>query len=353
MFLLLRWGWIRLKDFKAPPTVPEFFVSVIIAVRNEQNNIPKLLNDLVNQGYPKDKYEIIIVNDHSTDDTLEIVENYASQYGFINCFSLKSKSIGKKAALHYGIGMARGRLIITTDGDVKLEDGWIKTMVAYYSRTKAKMILAPVIPKSKKGFFHNAQSIELLALTGATGGSAYFGFPLMANGANMAFEKDCYQDYLPDYKWASGDDMFFMQFIKKKYINKIKYLRSLDAVAWIDTEHSLISLLNQRKRWVSKSKGYTDIQVIVVALVVLVFNINLAFSLLLSFLYLKWWLVFGCLFVYKSIIDFYFLKPIAKYFHKQENLSRYLFAQIVYIIYVPVTAISGLWFKFSWKNRKY
>ena len=119
--------------------IPEETVSVIIPFRNESKNILESLRSLENQDYPKDRFEVIYVNDFSEDDSLEkIMETEKScNIKVISVPEYSSKAALKKRAIQFGIENSKGEIIITTDCDCTHDSQWLKTMLSYYDEKTA------------------------------------------------------------------------------------------------------------------------------------------------------------------------------------------------------------------------
>ena len=165
-------------------------VSVLIAARNEEKNIEDLLQSLYNQTFPKELFEVIIVDDHSEDYTKIVIENFVKENKDINIKLLEANNTGKKYAISQALHKAENELIIVTDADCTLNYTWIENIVAFYQNKRCKMILAPVLLSPAETFFEKIQVLEHLSLMGSTAGSAAIGFPVMCNGANMAYERE-------------------------------------------------------------------------------------------------------------------------------------------------------------------
>ena len=132
LLLLFFIGWIQPE--KVIPAKPDSsrFISVVVAYRNEEENIGLLLDDLIGQNYPDNQYEIILVNDHSEDRSAEIVENCISKSSTrIVCLNLPDQLSGKKDALDLGIKSSKGEYILTTDADCRVSDNWINSFVQF------------------------------------------------------------------------------------------------------------------------------------------------------------------------------------------------------------------------------
>ena len=160
-------------------------VSVLIAARNEGKNIETLLQSLYNQSFDKEKFEIIIVDDHSTDETSEVSENFRILHPEMNLKVLKATGNGKKQAISQALHTADNELVMVTDADCELPEHWIKVMVDYFLSHDLKMLLGPVLLSPAKTLFEKLQVLEHLSLIASTAGSAAIGMPVMCNGANM------------------------------------------------------------------------------------------------------------------------------------------------------------------------
>lgn len=333
-------------------------VSVLIAARNEENNIEKLLESLKRQSFPKELFEVIIVNDHSTDNTDEIINDFINKNKELDVKLLKAEKKGKKHAISQALHTAINELVIVTDADCILNDLWIESIVGFYQEEKCKMILAPVLLSPAENLFEKMQVLEHLSLIGSTAGSASIGFPVMCNGANMAYERKAaleVEKFRKDFDIPSGDDMFLLeQFVKCYGHNNVKFLLSKSAVVKTKTCKTIKDFFRQRRRWVSKTKSYTSWKVIVTALIVLFFNLSII-SLLVSALFVPaLWSMYILLTLLKFLIDFPLLKNITN-FMNQGSLLKWVFPlEVIYPFYVVFTALSGTIFtKLKSENGKW
>ncbi|MEI9943927.1 MAG: glycosyltransferase [Chitinophagaceae bacterium] len=116
LLIIYYWqSWKSIPNFIPGNGRSSIKISVIIPARNEEENIGKLLNALNEQTYPKESFEIIVVDDHSEDGTTNIVSTFPR----VKLISLKDDNINsyKKKAIETGIAAATGELIVTTDAD--------------------------------------------------------------------------------------------------------------------------------------------------------------------------------------------------------------------------------------------
>ena len=182
------WGWIKLNVFNYTKDFNPVQVSIVIACRNEEQNIGKLLTSLLNQEYPKDKIEIILVNDHSDDNTTNIINGFIQENQNIKLFILPEDLIGKKDAMTFGVKNACSELILTTDADCNAGPLWISSMVSYYLQYRPKLLSGPVLMENKT-LFQQLQTLEFASLVGSGAGAVGINKAIMVNGANLLFEK--------------------------------------------------------------------------------------------------------------------------------------------------------------------
>ncbi len=344
------YGWLKLKPYEQGLTEPCFlFVSVVVAARNEEKNITHLLDCLLNRNYPKQMFEIIIVDDHSTDFTQKIITETKNKNHQIKYIKLSENFSGKKTAINQGIREAKGLLILTTDADCRMSENWISTIASYYDKYKPKMILSPVI-FTYNNVFSQLQSLEFLSLMVSTGGSAAIKRPILCNAANMAFERDVYlgMNDAMNAKYTSGDDIFFMLNVKKLHKDGIHFLKSQRARVFTKSCDTLKEFVNQRKRWVSKSSGYRDTDIIFSSLVVFFTSLVCVCAFSLSFISFDF-SYFIILLSIKSLIDFIALVLITRFFRKTRLLKWFAPLEFFYPFYVVVIVFLSSFQIRNWK----
>jgi cellulose synthase/poly-beta-1,6-N-acetylglucosamine synthase-like glycosyltransferase len=300
------------------------------------------------QNYPENLFEVIVVNDGSTDKTVEIVSAFP---GIFNTKTLNNTGAGKKQAIRTGITASRGNLIITTDADCRMGNNWIRTIAAFYEQNKPGMIISQVILKSFPGFFGRFQELEFLSLQGITAGSAFSGDPVMCNGANLAFNRDIYLNHSNNLhdEINSGDDIFLLHSMKTEEKTKILWLESNDAAITTLSSSTLLSYLNQRSRWISKAKSYQDRNTILLGIVTFA-AICLQISYFIAALVSpSLFSVFISLLFLKSIPDFLILQNTSGRYGKRKLMWWFLPVQLIYPFYVLSVIIYSL---FSFPSLK-
>ncbi len=347
-------GWTRIPYFKSDKNYKkDIKISIIVATRNEENNIENLIKDIINQDLNSNFYELIIINDFSEDNTTSIIKKYSDKYQNISL--LNSDLSGKKAALQKGISHAKGQLIATTDADCRVGEEWLSTIYSFYKKHKPKMIVAPVafFQKDKLLSFNNLQALEFLSLIISGAGAIGLHKPIMCNGANLIFEKEVYEQFNDAFssQYVSGDDMLFMLKIKKRYPKKILFLKSRKAIVYTYAQKTLKGFVNQRIRWTSKSKAYKDFDLIFTSIIILTINLLLFISLIISLFNFQYFSNFLILLLLKSIPDFIFLLVTSNFFNSKKLLILFAPLQILYFIYIVFIGFIGNFAKFKWKGR--
>ncbi|MBC8033836.1 MAG: glycosyltransferase, partial [Chitinophagaceae bacterium] len=247
-----------------PPVTGELKISVIIPARNEEQNIRKCLSSLQKQTYPPALLEIIVVNDHSTDNTALVVENFGG--GNIRLLHLSDYindpiNSYKKKAIEIAIGVSSGELIITTDADCTAGEDWIASLARFYQQQDAVFIAAGVKISTNGSLLSLFQSLDFLTLQGITGASVHKQFHSMCNGANMAYAKSVFYEvggFQGIDRIASGDDMLLMHKIFLKHPERVFFLKAVEATVTTQPEKTWQAFINQRIRWASKADKYDD-----------------------------------------------------------------------------------------------
>jgi glycosyltransferase involved in cell wall biosynthesis len=336
MLLGIYRGLRRLKVFR-PAAISDESVSVIVACRNEQKNLPLLLNDLLSQHYPEDSFEVIIIDDNSTDRTFEIASGFTA---IKNITVIKNPGSGKKEAIRAGVNISKNALIITTDADCRMGNEWMRAISSFYEKSRADMIVCPVEMEQGKGFFGKFRELEFLSLQGVTAGAILSGNSTMCNGANLAFKRDVYlinQETLHP-ELSSGDDVFLLHSIKKNPSLKIEWLEAKEAVVTTGSDPSVVQFLKQRRRWISKAGAYDDLYTILLGFVTFFTIIIQIVTLAAGFVNCTFIYIYLFVLVLKSIPDMMILLNTTRRYGRSKLMAWFIPSQVVYPVYVLITA---------------
>ncbi len=357
LFTLVLWlSWLRLLPFGVGADRPGgSVITVVIPVRNEAENIKTLLNDLSCQTYSR--FEVIVADDSSTDETLAIVQAYAHT----STFSLRPLSLSnertaspKKRAITQSIALATGNLIVTTDGDCRVGPDWLTTIAAFYERTGVKLISGPVTFTDEHTVFDALQTVEFASLIGTGACTMALGWPTMCNGANLCYEKRVFHEvggFSGVDHLASGDDELLMHKIAARYPAGVKFLKNPAAIVRTSPHQSWRGFYYQRKRWASKWRAYESYWPSLLAVFVFMSNaapVVAVVAWLLGFLNGNSTLLVIAL---KLLPEFLFLRQILVFLQKKSSVKIIPLTQLIYPLYVLFFGFAAQGKGYSWKGR--
>ena len=348
-------GWARLKKPIINNATPSTKVTVMIAARNEEERISYTIDDLLAQDYPKHLTEIIMVDDHSTDKTAQIIRSYEDRgIKLLQLNEDKPLNSYKKKAIARAIDLSTGTLMVATDADCRMGPKWLSTIVDYYETNNPVMISSPVAYFEERSLFEYLQTLEFSYLIGI--GAAFIGNGRASNcnGANLAYRKDVFYE-VGGFKGiddlASGDDELLLQKVAVVYPGRIGFLKSNDAVVYTHAKHTLKEFLQQRRRWASKSTRYKDKKVVALAVCIWLFNLSLLVNGVLGFYDIYFFKVFAMQFLVKGIFEMVFLLPITSFLKRTKLVGLLPLLSPLHIIYFVYIGLLGNTGKYVWKDR--
>lgn len=346
-------GWIKATNPLTPAIRKDEFISIVIACRNEEKTIGNLLDRLLVQHYPVDKLEIIIVNDHSTDNTVNVVSDKIRTSAY-RCTVVHNSGTGKKAAITEGVKLAQGDIILTTDADCSPDTHWAAAVNRSFYNDTIKMTFGPVKIKSDDSVFDNMQAIEFASLIGSGAATAGFGFPTMCNGANLAFRKDVFvalDGYSGNEHIASGDDEFLMRKIETSYPGAIRFNPDRESIVATTPQPTLHDFLQQRIRWASKWKQHDGtnskllaVSVFLVHLSMILLPVFVLMGDISAYIMLALWIV-------KASIEGVFLWRVTAWLGVRWSVLAFVLLHVVYSFYVVGVALTALVKKVEWRGR--
>ena len=342
-------GWYKVKIITNKEFTPK--VSIVIAMRNEENEVERLLQNLQSQIYPTDKLELILVNDHSTDNTLNILNS--SQLDNLQVINMSKGEFGKKNAIKKAIELASGDIILASDADCSFNPKWVQTMAIYFTDENIKLVSGPVAYHKQKGIFLSLQALEFSSLIGSGAGAIGVNNAIFCNGANMAYRKEIFlevNEFSIDTS-VSGDDVFLLHSVKAKYPNSIAFAKEQSAIVITDAVQTVSGFINQRKRWAAKSSSYKDNASIYTSFLVLFTNLAFVFLFAMHFWNIEYFNLFILFYVVKFLVDLILLLPILKFFYRKD-LVKWIFPfEIFYSFYIVLIVVLSFTKTFEWKGR--
>lgn len=351
-------GFGKVKAFEPTNVSPKNSFSIIVPFRNEEKNLRKLLRSISDLNYPKELFELIMVDDFSKDQSERVYINWRMENGKIETTLLENLRLSnspKKDALSRAIPIIKKEWVITTDADCVVNENWLLTLDQFIQQTKAEMVVGAVVYKTKNNWFHHFQQLDLLSLQGTTIGSFGIGKPFMCNGANFAYTKKFFSElggFGGINEQASGDDVMLLQKAVLKNAEVIQYLKHEDSIVITKPENDLFKLFMQRVRWASKATSYSSNYAKILAVGVLLMNVSLVVCCVLWVVGLLDWKVFFGVFLIKYLVDYILLSKANGYMRKGKFLLP-LASSLVYPVFSSVVGVYSLFGSFTWKGRRF
>ena len=331
----------------------EIKISVVCAAKNEEENISGLISALFNQNYDKNLFEVIIVDDDSSDKTYETISELIKGEENFSVIKAESKPFpGKKGALAIGIDKSSNNFIMITDADCIPEKNWIKTYSGIFSEEYDFVFgVAPLFQKAlplEKGWvgllscFENIRS-NILALT-----AAIIGMPYSAAARNFGFKKSSFEKikgYSNTLETLSGDDDLLL---REAVINNMKIGLAVDKESFVysKTKNNLKDYLKQKARHTQTSLYYLSGHKLFLGFWHLM-NLFFLFSPLLIFIDS----IFISLFIVKMSVDIIVVVSLQKYFGYNINPVKVFYLQFVYELFLIVHFFNALAGKNDWKAK--
>jgi biofilm PGA synthesis N-glycosyltransferase PgaC len=346
-------AWVSIPVFIPESYSSSLHISIIIPARNEEKNMGLLLDALQKQDYPSLLFEIIVVDDQSTDRTAEIARTFKQ----VKVLPLKTDEINsyKKRAVETAIAIASGDFIVTTDADCIPPTTWLSAIAAFKKENNAVFIAAPVYMEHDHSLLQGFQSMDFTVLQGITGASVSKKLYAMCNGANLAYEKKAFYEvggFSGIDHLASGDDMMLMEKIREKYPDAVHFLKSPKAIVTTAPMFSWTDFFNQRIRWASKTLHYKNATIIIVLFGVYLFN--LCFPVLLIASVWNPCYLFGALalWVIKTLVELPFYSSVTKFFKQPVRTLLFFLFQPLHIIYTCFSGMLSQFGSYKWKGRR-
>ncbi|ASU33456.1 glycosyltransferase family 2 protein [Mucilaginibacter xinganensis] len=352
-FLIIGWN-----NIKRPTIKPSGFttkVTVMIAARNEAESIHLTINDILAQDYPKHLLEIIIADDHSTDNTSQIISSYAgSGVKLLQMNEDQPLNSYKKKAIAEAIKLSTGELMVATDADCRMGSKWLSSIVGYYEAEQPYMISSPVSYFEEQSLFERMQALEFYSLIATGGAFIGNGHASTCNGANLAYRKDIFYE-VGGFKGiddlASGDDELLLQKVAARYPGKIGFLKWYDAVVFTHAKHNLSSFLQQRRRWASKSVKYKDKKVVALVVGLWLFNLSVLANLCYGLYDSNYLVVSAIQYLIVFLAELALLVPVTLFFKRLKLIMVLPVSIPLYFVYFVYIGMLGNKGKYHWKGR--
>lgn len=357
VMILIVLGWRSLEIQKVATDMAYAPISIVVAARNEENNMFNLLESILHLDYPPHLFELIVVDDHSSDGTKVIIQDFILLHPHLSIKVISAEGEGKKKAVRQGIFHASCELIATTDADCVLPANWLKVWSQSFQKPDNHLLMAPVVYQLNPGFLQHFYALEFISLVASGAGAAGLKMPFMGNAANMAFRRNTFEQASKSKyydKYTSGDDVFLIHQTIHHYGRKsVRFLLNSQAVVETPSPETLGQFISQRLRWGSKAKGYRSPEAVLVSLVVLLMNTVLAAFILMGF-WITWlWPITALLFLTKMLVDMPVVVGYAGFVKRRHLKKWFVPFSLVYPFYIVIVGFSSIFMGFNWKGRRF
>lgn len=290
------------------------YVSVLVAARNEEANVGACVEALLAQDYPRDRVEIIVIDDASTDKTASIVQQYHATDSRVRLIQAGPNPEGlgpKKNAIRWGIASSKGDIIVTTDADCTPPRSWLSVIVPYFDEGIG-VVAGPSILTADNNWLTGWLRLENLGNIAIYAGSIGLDFPVGAQGANLAYRRELWDalGFGESGKTFSGDDDLFVQRVAQDGRWRVRY--AFESSATVPHRHHVTgrSTVGQKRRHLSVVRWYRP-AIVVLAALVTAYHALLALSLVIGLFvfptFLTWLLCTGV----KTLGDGLILEKVA------------------------------------------
>ena len=354
----------RLKTLVPDYKKPSASFTVLVPFRNEEINLPGLLKSMAALDYPRDLFEIIMINDDSSDTSVTIINSFKEAFPDLSITLTDNdlrNTAPKKDAIEKGITLSSKDWVITTDADCLVPTSWMQAFNSMINEEEPKMIVAPVSYVNSNGFLHKFQLLDFLSLQGITMGSfgmknGGWGKPFLCNGANLCYRKDSFKEvhgFAGNEHIASGDDVFLLEKMMQKFPDQVAFIKSTEAIVLTSSKDSVKDLIEQRVRWASKTTAYDSLFSKLTGLLVFANSLSMIIVLGLGIAGHTPWLYVGLLFLIKFNVDFVLLFKTSEFFEQQEVMKSYFMSSILHPFFTILVAMLSLRKNYTWKGFSY
>ena len=359
-------GFVRMLQKRGTPVtsraMPPPFVSVVIPARNEAAGVEHCLRSVLANRYPADRFEVIVVDDASQDDTAALVSNIFSVHAgrstaattLLSTAADDAVSGNKKAALALGIAGSRGEIILTTDADCRVGPHWIERMVGAFT-PRTGYVAGPVVYPSGRGALSSIRSLEFLGLVAVGAGAIGHGRPVLSNGANAAFRKAAFDEvggFDGSHAAGPGDDDVLMQRIGYEGSWDVAFCGHEDALVSTTPPATMRDFVQQRLRWGSTASRYRHGNIRPTLAAVYLFYVSL-FGAAAALPFVRgagMALALGL--VLKAGSEAALLSRAVNRFGHRRWMRWFLPAQLLHIPYVLFFPAAGSVLGYQWKGRR-
>jgi len=355
--LWLLFGYKQLLLFLRKNTTPSTLFSVVVVFRNEVENLPLLLQSIEQLKYPKEAFEILFVDDASSDGSSEVIHSFFKNLPNFNyqvIENIQTTAAPKKDAITLAISKATHDWIVTTDADCQVVTHWLQRLNDFIKTEDPVCVAGPVIFKNSGSFIQQYQHYDGLSLQMVAQGGFGHQLPLVCNGANFSYKKEAFyavHGFEGNAHLVSGDDVFLLEKMQAQYPNKVRFLKSPDAIVTTLPVLSWDALLQQRIRWASKSSYQQNTTMKLLGGIVVLQNLLVVFAAFMALAALISWTHLFAILLMKLVIDAVVLWKTKDFYTSKISVVSFIGCFLIYPWLTVLVIAKSMTGKITWKDR--
>jgi glycosyltransferase involved in cell wall biosynthesis len=333
-------------------------LSIIIPVRNEAQNLPQLFQSIVELDYSTEHFEILWVNDNSTDTSETLIENFINQNPHIQQKILQNDTLviaPKKAAIKKAIEYSKYPWIVTTDADVVVSHEWLSVINQYIVESNSIYFAGMVKMQPSEQFLSQYQVCNWLTLSGFTMSGFGWKNPMIASGAFTVFSKEealKLNLFEGNEHISSGDDVFLLQKMKKGFPNQVYFLRNPEAFVITKSMTKWSNFISQQKRWMKKTGQVDDLGLQLFG--ALIFLTNFVWILSVLFYFISYFQPHNLLFfiIVKLLLDYFIIHQMEQIYDVYIKTKSKIISLLLFPFLSTWISLTGFWGSLTWKGRE-
>ncbi|HUX14651.1 MAG TPA: glycosyltransferase [Spirochaetia bacterium] len=259
IFLARRREQTHSNDIKLTAADRALSVSLVVPARNEEALLPRLLTSLSATDLSGiDRFELVIVNDRSTDRTEQIVKEFALTAAWpVQIVQVpddplpNEKANPKQRALHFGTVSIKSEIILFTDADCVVGPQWVRQMTLPFRDDRLGLLFGTVMPQGDGGFIRGYQSFDHLFRFYYTAGSAGLGNPTGGFGNNIAVRREALAAVggFESLRYSVTEDAELIAEVRELHRFQVRPILSPETIVWPEPQHSIGEMVPQSMRW--------------------------------------------------------------------------------------------------------
>ena len=333
-------------------------LTVLVPARNEEDAIGGCVASLLAQDYPSDKFEIIVIDDQSTDATAAIVTALCGGHPSLRLLRVLDRPAGvspKINALQYGINESTGEIIFTTDADCFVPPSWLSACVGSFDDSVGVVTGTTVFMNKQRvpPLLFGIQFLDFLSHTACAAGAIGNASVNNCNGSNMAYRRSAYDQaggYTALAHLNTGDDSLLAQRIASETSYTVRFV--LDAAAQVTTYPVATwkGFMLQRMRWAAQTSDYRS-DTLLFLISTFVYYLLLLGTGIMSFFSSGYFTLFAAGYIPKLVVDYLILHKFTGLTQTRRLMKYFIPAAVVHIPVIFMAVAGGYFGKFEWKGR--